>query len=53
MNAVETEETVSALAAEPLDSAEFPFAFLEALGNKKTTIRRLRATQARGIIYLA
>ncbi|MYE33710.1 MAG: class I SAM-dependent DNA methyltransferase [Gemmatimonadales bacterium] len=42
MNAVEIEEAVSALAAEPFDPAEFPFAFLEAFGNKETTIRRLR-----------
>ena len=43
MNAVEIEEAVSALAAEPFDPAEFPFAFLGAFGNKETTIRRLRA----------
>ncbi|MDE0072773.1 MAG: lactate dehydrogenase [Gammaproteobacteria bacterium] len=43
MNAVEIEEAVSALSASPFDPAEFPFAFLEAFGNKKTTIKRLRA----------
>ena len=43
MNAVEIEEAVSALAASPFDPGEFPFAFLEAFGNKKTTIKRLRA----------
>ena len=43
MNAVEIEEAVSALAAEPFDPGEFPFAFLEAFGNKQTTIKRLRA----------
>ena len=43
MNAVEIEEAVSALAAEPFDPDEFPFAFLEAFGNKRTTIKRLRA----------
>ncbi len=43
MNAVEIEEAVSALADQPFDAAEFPFAFLEAFGNKATTIKRLRA----------
>jgi hypothetical protein len=43
MNAVEIEEAVSALAAAPFDRDEFPFAFLEAFGNKETTIKRLRA----------
>lgn len=43
MNAVEIEEAVSALAAEPFDRAEFPFAFLAAFGNKETTLKRLRA----------
>ena len=43
MNAVEIEEAVSALAGEPFDPSEFPFAFLEAFGNKQTTIKRLRA----------
>ena len=42
MNAVEIEEAVSRLAEEPFDPEEFPFAFLEAFGNKKTTIKRLR-----------
>jgi hypothetical protein len=42
MNAVEIEEAVSALAELPFDAAEFPFAFLEAFGNKATTIKRLR-----------
>ncbi len=42
MNAVEIEEAVSALAERPFDPAEFPFAFLEAFGNKATTIKRLR-----------
>ncbi|GHU45760.1 lactate dehydrogenase [Betaproteobacteria bacterium] len=42
MNAVEIEEAVSALAAEPFDAAEFPFAFLAAFGNKETTLKRLR-----------
>ena len=42
MNAVEIEEAISALVEEPFDPAEFPFAFLEAFGNKSTTIKRLR-----------
>src|SRR5688572_21684283 len=43
MNAVEIEEAISALAEQPFDGGEFPFAFLEAFGNKETTIKRLRA----------
>lgn len=42
MNPVEIEEAISALAEEPFDGAEFPFAFLQAFGNKETTLRRLR-----------
>jgi hypothetical protein len=42
MNAVEIEEAISALAAQPFDAAEFPFAFLQAFGNRETTLRRLR-----------
>ncbi len=42
MNAVEIEQAISALAEQPFDAAEFPFAFLQAFGNKETTIRRLR-----------
>jgi hypothetical protein len=42
MNAVEIEEAISALAEQPFDAAEFPFAFLQAFGNKETTIKRLR-----------
>jgi len=42
MNAVEIEEAVSALAEQPFNAAEFPYAFLEAFGNKETTIKRLR-----------
>jgi len=42
VNAVEIEEAVSNLAAQPFDAAAFPFAFLEAFGNKATTIKRLR-----------
>ncbi|WP_149538793.1 class I SAM-dependent DNA methyltransferase [Siccirubricoccus phaeus] len=43
MNAVEIEEAVSALAEKPFDRAEFPYAFLEAFGNKQTTLKRLRS----------
>ena len=42
MNAVEIEEAISALAEQAFDSAEFPFAFLQAFGNKETTLKRLR-----------
>lgn len=42
MNAVEIEEAISALAEQPFDGPEFPFAFLRAFGNKETTLRRLR-----------
>ena len=43
MNAVEIEEAVSALTEEAFDAAEFPFSFLEAFGNRPTTINRLRS----------
>lgn len=42
MNAVEIEEAISALAERPFDPQEFPYAFLEAFGNKGTTLKRLR-----------
>ncbi|MRX51333.1 lactate dehydrogenase [Paracoccus sp. S-4012] len=42
MNAVEIEEAVSTLAEASFDPVEFPFAFLQAFGNKETTLRRLR-----------
>ena len=42
MNAVEIEEAISLLAEQPFVPAEFPYAFLEAFGNKETTIKRLR-----------
>ena len=42
MNAVEIEEAISALAEQPFDAEEFPFAFLQAFGNKETTLKRLR-----------
>ena len=43
MNAVEIEEAISALAEKPFEPEEFPFAFLEAFGNKATTVKRLRS----------
>jgi hypothetical protein len=43
MNAVEIEEAVSQLAEAPFDPEAFPFAFLEAFGNKETTIKKLRS----------
>ncbi|MFZ1493725.1 MAG: DNA methyltransferase [Candidatus Competibacter denitrificans] len=43
MNAVEIESAVSDLALQPFDRGEFPFAFLQAFGNKDTTLKRLRA----------
>lgn len=42
MNAVEIEEAISLLAEQPFVAAEFPYAFLEAFGNKATTIKRLK-----------
>lgn len=42
MNAVEIEEAISILADKPFDAANFPYAFLEAFGNKDTTIKRLK-----------
>lgn len=42
MNAVEIEEAISSLAEQPFDAAAFPYAFLEAFGNKETTIKRLK-----------
>lgn len=43
MNAVEIEEAVSRLAEAPFDAESFPFAFLEAFGNKSTTLKRLQS----------
>ncbi|MFD0914483.1 class I SAM-dependent DNA methyltransferase [Methylophilus luteus] len=42
MNAVEIEEAISNLAEQPFDATDFPYAFLEAFGNKETTIKRLK-----------
>ena len=43
MNAVEIEEAISKLAEQTFDPIEFPYAFLEAFGNKTTTISRLKS----------
>lgn len=43
MNAVEIEEAISNLAEQEFDAASFPYAFLEAFGNKATTIKRLKS----------
>lgn len=43
MNAVEIEEAITNLADQDFVSENFPFAFLEAFGNKATTIKRLRS----------
>ena len=43
MNAVEVEEAITALAERAFEAKEFPYQFLEAFGNKETTLKRLRA----------
>lgn len=43
MNAIEIEQAITDLAEQPFDLLEFPYQFLEAFGNKSTTIKRLRA----------
>jgi hypothetical protein len=43
MNAVEIEEAVSRLAEAPFEPEAFPYAFLEAFGNKQTTLKRLQS----------
>lgn len=43
MNAVEIEEAISNLATQPFKRDSFPYAFLEAFGNKATTIKRLKS----------
>lgn len=43
MNAVEIEQAISDLAQQSFDRAEFAYAFLEAFGNKETTLKRLRS----------
>ena len=42
MNAVEIEEAISLVAEQPFDPETFPYVFLEAFGNKPTTIKKLR-----------
>ncbi|MGA1623436.1 MAG: hypothetical protein ACO36E_12025 [Synechocystis sp.] len=48
MNTVEIEEAVSRLAEAPFDPKEFPFAFLEAFGNKATTINTVQVMGYKG-----
>jgi hypothetical protein len=43
LNAVEIEEAISHLAEQDFDPATFPYAFLQAFGNKATTIKRLQS----------
>ncbi len=43
MNAVEIEMAISEFALQPFDGPAFPFSFLQAFGNKETTIKRLRS----------
>lgn len=43
MNAVEIEEAISTLAEQDFAAVSFPYAFLEAFGNKATTIKRLQS----------
>lgn len=43
MNAVEIEQAISELSAKDFDRHEFPYAFLQAFGNKETTLKRLRS----------
>ena len=43
MNAVEIEAAISDLALQPFDTAEFPYAFLAAIGEKETALKRLRS----------
>lgn len=43
MNAVEIEQAITDLAEQSFDGEKFPYGFLEAFGNKATTIQRLRS----------
>jgi len=43
MNPIEIEQAVTALADAPFDASEFPYMFLEAFGNKETTIKKLKS----------
>nr|WP_244464741.1 hypothetical protein [Martelella endophytica] len=42
MNAVEIEEAISALAEQPFDAEEFPFAFLQAFRAKEILRRAIK-----------
>ena len=44
MNAVEIEEAISKLAEQPFNAETFPYSFLEAFGNKETTLKRLKSS---------
>lgn len=46
MNAVEIEEAISELVDQPFSAQNFAYGFLEAFGNKKTTIKRLKSGQS-------
>lgn len=48
MNAIEIEQAISDLAEQAFDAASFPYAFLEAFGNKTTTIKRLQSGSSNG-----
>lgn len=52
MNPIEIEEAISRLAEQSFDPSEFPYAFLEAFGNKATTINRLRKPRPQVIAEL-
>jgi len=43
LNAVEIEQAITSLAEQTFDTENFAFQFLEAFGNKPTTIKRLRS----------
>jgi len=43
LNAVEIEQAITDLAEQDFDSDNFPYVFLEAFGNKATTIKRLKS----------
>lgn len=47
MNAVEIEQAVSDLVEAPFDQESFAFSFLEAFGNKATTIKKLKADRSK------
>jgi hypothetical protein len=48
LKAVEIEEAISALAEQPFDAQEFPFAFLEAFGGRMSDARRTFARNSEG-----